>query len=55
MKLYLFLRSLVWTAILSVAFIVATLIAAFTNPDLVSPFGMAAIAFAVLTPSKSER
>lgn len=52
MKLYLFLRSLIWTAILSVAFIIATLIAAFTNPDLVTPFGLTAIAFAVLTPKR---
>lgn len=52
MKLYLFLRSLIWTAILSVAFIIATLIAAFTNPDLVPPFGLTAIAFAILTPKK---
>lgn len=52
MKLYLFLRSLIWTAILSVALIIATLIAAFTNPDLVLPFGLTAIAFAVLTPKR---
>lgn len=52
MKLYLFLRSLVWTAILSVVFIIATLVAAFTNPDLVPPFGLSALAFAVLTPKR---
>lgn len=52
MKLYLFLRSLVWTAILSVAFIIATLVAAFTDPDLVPPFGLSALAFAVLTPKR---
>lgn len=52
MKLYLFLRSLVWTAILSVAFIIATLVAAFTNPDLVPPFGLTAIAFGILTPKR---
>lgn len=52
MKLFLFLRSLIWTAILSVAFIIATLIAAFTNSDLVLPLGLTAIAFAILTPKK---
>ena len=50
MKLYLFLRSLIWTSILSVVFIVATLISAFVAPDLVTAFGLSAIAFAVLTP-----
>lgn len=54
MKLYLFLRSLVWTAILSVAFIVATLIAAFTDPDLVPPFGLSALAFAILSPGRKS-
>lgn len=54
MKLYLFLRSLVWTAILSVAFVIATLVAAFTNPDFVAPFGLSALTFAILTPKKSE-
>ena len=52
MKFYLFLRSIVWTAVLSVVFIIATLIAAFTNLDLVLPFGLTAIAFAVLAPRK---
>ena len=52
MKLYLFLRSLVWTAIFSVVSAIASLITAFTNPDLAVPFGLAAIAFAALAPRR---
>lgn len=49
MKLYLFLRSLVWTSILSVAFVIATLVAGFTsNTELVFSFGFAALTFAAL-------
>lgn len=54
MKLYLFLRSLVWTAILSVAFVIAMLVAAFAAPDLVPPFGLSALAFAILTPRRER-
>ena len=52
MKLYLFLRSLVWTAILSVASAIASLITAFINPDIAIPLGLIAIAFAALAPRR---
>ena len=54
MKLYLFLRSLVWTAILSVVFIIATLVAAFIAPDLAPSLGLVALAFAVLSPRREN-
>lgn len=54
MRLYLFLRSIVWTSVLSVSAILATLIAAFTVPEMVLPFGLAAIALAALSQSKER-
>ena len=54
MKLYLFLRELIWTSILSVASTVASLILAFIDPQLAIPFGLAAISLAVLAP-RAER
>lgn len=52
MKLYLFLRSIVWTSILSVSAAVAALITAFTTTDLTITiaFGFTAITLAVLAP-----
>jgi hypothetical protein len=54
MKLYLFLRSIVWTSVLSAAAIIATLIAAFTIPQMVLPFGLSSIALAVLSQSRDR-
>lgn len=54
MKLYLFLRSIIWTSVLSASAIIATLIAAFTVPGMVLPFGLASIALAVLSSQRSN-
>lgn len=49
MKLYLFLRSLVWTSILAVAFVVALIVAGLLGQiELVFTFGFAALTFAAL-------
>ena len=52
MKLYLFLRSLVWTSILALAASIASLVAAFVAAPLTLtlPLGLAAITLAILSP-----
>jgi hypothetical protein len=52
MKLYLFLRSIVWTSVLALAASVASLIAAFIGSSLTLtiPLGLAAITLAILSP-----
>lgn len=54
MKLYLFLRSIIWTSVFAVAAAIGSLVTAFTYPDLAVPFGLVAIALAILSPRKSE-
>lgn len=54
MKLYLFLRSIVWTAVISVAFSIAAVITAFTAPALATPFALVAIALGVLSPRRVD-
>ena len=50
MKLYLFLRSLIWTSILSVLSIIATLLLVIlATPIIALPVGLTAIALAVLS------
>jgi hypothetical protein len=53
-KLYLFLRSIVWTSVLAVVSAVSSVVAAFTYPDLAIPFGLVAITMAILSPRKNE-
>jgi hypothetical protein len=53
-RLYLFLRSVVWTSVLSALAIIATIVSAFVAPDFAVPFGLSAIALAVLSPRRSE-
>jgi hypothetical protein len=49
-KLYLFLRSIIWTSILSVISIIGTLVAVIIATPLAAiPFGLTAIALAVLS------
>jgi hypothetical protein len=52
MKLYLFLRSIVWTSVLAIAASVASLIAAFIAAPLTLtvPLGLAAVTLAILSP-----
>ena len=54
MRIYLFLRSIIWTSVLSVVSIVASLISAFIAPDFAVPFGLAAVALASLSPRRSD-
>jgi hypothetical protein len=56
MKLYLFLRSIIWTSVLAVSSAVASLIAAFiaTTPNLPIAFGLTAVVLAVLSPRSNE-
>jgi hypothetical protein len=51
-KLYLFLRSIVWTSVISVITSALALITAFTAPGLAIPLGLISIALAVLTPKR---
>jgi hypothetical protein len=53
-RIYLFLRSIVWTSVLSVVSIVASLISAFIAPNLSLAFGLASIALATLSPRRSD-
>jgi len=53
-KLYLFLRSIVWTSVLSVASAIGSLVSAFTISELSIPLGLIAVTFAILSPRKSE-
>ena len=52
MKIYLFLRSIVWTSVLAIAASIASLIAAFIAAPLTIsiPLGLAAITLAILSP-----
>ena len=52
MKLYLFLRSIVWTSVLAIAASASALIAAFIAAPLTLtvPLGLAAITLAILSP-----
>jgi len=52
MKLYLFLRSIVWTSVLAIAASAASLIAAFIAAPLTLtlPLGLAAVTLAILSP-----
>jgi hypothetical protein len=55
MKLYLFLRELIWTSIFSVLALLGTLIAAFTNlPTLTLGLGLTAVTLAILSSSSSS-
>jgi len=50
MKFYLFLKSLVWTAILALASVVAMIVSAYLGQELwVFTFGFTAVVFAALT------
>jgi hypothetical protein len=55
MKLYLFLRSIVWTSVLAIAASAASLIAAFIAAPLTLtiPLGLTAITLAVLSPHRN--
>ena len=52
MKLYLFLRSIVWTSVLALTVSIAALVAAFVAAPLTLtiPLGLAAITLAILSP-----
>lgn len=52
MKLYLFLRSIIWTSVLSAVASAIALITAFIAPNLAIPFALVAIALAVLSPRR---
>ena len=54
MKLYLFLRSIVWTSVFSVLAAVLTVISAFTSPALSIPLGLISISLAILSPRRSD-
>lgn len=54
MRLYLFLRSIIWTSVLSVTLALASIISAFAAPSLTLALGLASISLAVLSPRKSE-
>jgi hypothetical protein len=56
MNLYLFLRSIVWTSILSVSSAIASLIVAFIlpSPTPAIAFGLTALTLAILSPRKNE-
>jgi hypothetical protein len=50
MKLFLFLRDIIWTSVLSLAAILASIIfALLENPHLPLPLAISAVALAVLT------
>lgn len=54
MKLYLFLRSIIWTSVLSVVLSVATLVTAFIAPTVAIPLGLVAVTFATLSPRRVD-
>lgn len=54
MKLYLFLRSIVWTAVFSVVFSIASIITAFTAPAFATPFALIAIALGILSSKRAD-
>jgi hypothetical protein len=54
MKLYLFLRSIIWTSVLSVTACIAALVTAFIAPTLSIPLGLVAIALATLSPRRVD-
>jgi hypothetical protein len=54
MRFYLFLRSIIWTSVLAVAFAIASVISAFIAPYLTLALGLASVTFAVLSPRRSD-
>jgi len=56
MKLYLFLRSIIWTSVISVIAAIAAVITAFINAQLPIPLTLAltSITFALLSPRSAE-
>jgi len=56
MRLYLFLRSIIWTSVFSVLSAVASLIAAFITPSPSIPLalGLLAVSLAILSPRRNE-
>lgn len=56
MKLYLFLRSIIWTSVLSVTLALASIISALASAATPVAFslGLASITFAVLAPRRGE-
>lgn len=56
MKLYLFLRSIVWTSVISVLLALASIISALASAATPVAFslGLASITFAILAPRKGE-
>ena len=53
MKLYLFLRSIIWTSVFSVLLLVASLVSAFLDSNLAVPLGLGSIALAVLSSKRN--
>ena len=56
MRLYLFLRSIVWTSVISVLLALASIISALASAATPIPFalGLASITFAILAPRRNE-
>jgi hypothetical protein len=55
MRLYLFLRSIVWTSVLALLLGLASIISAFASaPTLTLALGLASITFAILSPRKGD-
>lgn len=56
MKLYLFLRSIVWTSVLSIVLGLASIISAFApaSTPLTFALGLASISLAILSPRRGE-
>lgn len=56
MKLYLFLRSIIWTSVLSIVFSAAAVVTAFTasTPTIPTTLGLAALTLAVLSPRRVD-
>jgi uncharacterized membrane protein len=56
MKLYLFLRSIIWTSVISIALALASIISAFApaSTPLTFALGLASITFAILAPRRNE-
>lgn len=56
MRLYLFLRSIVWTSVISAALALASIISALASATTPVAFslGLASITFAILSPRRNE-
>lgn len=56
MRLYLFLRSIIWTSVLSVTLALASIISALASAATPIAFslGLASITFAILSPRRSD-